>query len=83
VEKKYFITFIDDISRKCWMYFLKEKSEAFDIFKKYNVMVEKSMGYYVRALRSHIGGKYLSNKFKTYYEKQGVQRYLTTPYTPQ
>jgi hypothetical protein len=39
--KKYFITFIDDYFRKTWFYFLKEKSEAFKVFKKFKVMVEK------------------------------------------
>jgi GAG-pre-integrase domain len=34
-EKRYFITFIDDYTRKIWMYFLKEKSEAFETFKKF------------------------------------------------
>jgi transposase InsO family protein len=67
--KRYFITFIDDFSRKCWVYFLKEKSEAFEIFKKFKVMVEKSTGYYVRALRSDRGDEYLSNEFNTYCEK--------------
>jgi hypothetical protein len=42
-EKEYFITLIDDFSRKCWVYFLKEKFETFVIFKKYKVMVEKPM----------------------------------------
>jgi transposase InsO family protein len=66
--KRYFITFIDDFFRKCWVYFLKEKSEAFEIFKKFKVMVEKSTGYYVRALRSYIGGEHLSNEFNAYCE---------------
>jgi transposase InsO family protein len=81
--ERYFITFIDDFSRKCWVYFLKVKSEAFEIFKKFKIVVEKSTGYYVRALRSDRGGEYLSNEFNAYYEKQAIQRYLTTPYTPQ
>jgi hypothetical protein len=29
----YFLTFIDDYSRKTWVYFLKHKSETFDKFK--------------------------------------------------
>jgi Integrase core domain len=81
--KRYFITFIDDFFRKCWVYFLKEKSKAFEIFKKFKVMIEKSMGYYVRALKSDRGGEYLSNEFNAYYEKQGIRRYLTAHYTPQ
>ena len=32
-RKRYFITFIDDFLRKTWVYFLKEKSEAFEVFK--------------------------------------------------
>ena len=39
--KRYFITFIDDFSQKTWVYFLKEKSEAFEVLKKFKVMVEK------------------------------------------
>jgi len=30
---KYFITFVDDFSRKIWIYFVKEKSVAFEVFK--------------------------------------------------
>jgi len=40
--KRYFITFIDDLSRKthgCILF--QEKSEAFDVFKHFKVLVEK------------------------------------------
>ena len=30
---KYLVTFVDDYSRMCWLYFLKKKSEAFQTFK--------------------------------------------------
>ena len=33
-KNRYFLLFIDDFSRKTWVYFLKEKSDAFDVFKK-------------------------------------------------
>jgi len=29
----YYVTFIDDFSRKVWMYFMKQKSEVFGKFK--------------------------------------------------
>ncbi|KAL4289934.1 hypothetical protein GQ457_14G000710 [Hibiscus cannabinus] len=35
--KRYFISFVDDFSRKTWVYFLKEKSEAFEAFKMFKV----------------------------------------------
>nr|GEV46500.1 putative RNA-directed DNA polymerase [Tanacetum cinerariifolium] len=33
--KKYFLSFIDDYSRKGWVYFLTEKSQAFESFKDF------------------------------------------------
>ena len=39
---KYFLTFIDDCSRYCWVYFMKQKSEAFDTFKVFKSLVENT-----------------------------------------
>jgi transposase InsO family protein len=82
-EKEYFITFIDDYSRKCWVYFLEKKSVAFETFKKFKIMVEKAIGKKNRSLRSDRDGEYLSNQFKSYYENHEIHRFLTAPYTPQ
>ena len=38
---RYFVTFIDDYSRKVWVYFLKTKDEVFGRFKEWKTMVEK------------------------------------------
>ncbi|KAK8939155.1 hypothetical protein KSP39_PZI011327 [Platanthera zijinensis] len=32
---RYYITFTDDFSRKCWVYFLREKAEALEKFKEF------------------------------------------------
>nr|GEU81061.1 retrovirus-related Pol polyprotein from transposon TNT 1-94 [Tanacetum cinerariifolium] len=37
----YFILFIDDYSRKTWVYFLNEKSQVFEAFKKFKAMVKR------------------------------------------
>lgn len=34
-NKRYFISFIDDFSRKTWIYFLNENSDAFSVFKNF------------------------------------------------
>jgi len=31
---RYYVTFIDDFSRKIWVYFLKQKSKVFQKFKE-------------------------------------------------
>jgi transposase InsO family protein len=80
---EYFFTFIDDYSRKCWVYFLKKKSKLFEPFKKFKVMVEKMMEKNIRSLRSDRDSEYMSNEFKLYYENHEIRRFLTAPYIPQ
>ena len=36
----YYVSFIDDFSRKTWLYFLKKKSEFFGKFKEFKELVE-------------------------------------------
>jgi Integrase core domain/GAG-pre-integrase domain len=70
--RRYFITFIDDYSRKCWVYFLKKKSVAFETFKKFKIMIEKNIGTCIKSLRSDRGDEYLSNNFKKNCVEHGI-----------
>lgn len=51
-RKRYLITFIDDFSRKCWVYFLSKKTEAFGMFKNFKHFVEKESGALLCCLRT-------------------------------
>ncbi|GAB2283017.1 hypothetical protein Dimus_039573 [Dionaea muscipula] len=82
-EKRYFLTFIDYFSRKTWVYFLKEKSEAFDVFKKFKVAVQNEIGETIKALRSDRGEEFTSKAFNDYCQAYGIRRLLTAPYSPQ
>ena len=44
----YYVTFIDDSTRKLWVYFLKKKSEVFDTFRKWKAMVENEIGLKIK-----------------------------------
>ena len=48
--KRYFITFIDDYSRKTQVYILKEKSKDFNVFKSFKVCVEIETGRAIKNL---------------------------------
>ena len=37
---KYFVSFIDDYSRRCWEYPIKKKADVFSVFKAYKARVE-------------------------------------------
>ena len=56
----YFIKFIDDFSRRTWVYFLKNKPETFDKFVEFKALTEKECGNYVKVHRSKKGGEYSS-----------------------
>jgi hypothetical protein len=80
---KYFLTFIDDFSRRSWVYFLKLKSKFFDKFLAYKALVEKQLGHQIQRLRTYNGCEYVNNNFTSYDTTQGIQMQHIVPYTPQ
>lgn len=81
--KRYILCFIDDHSRKAWVYFIQEKSEAFNLFKVFKKKVEVETGRSIKCLRTDRGGEYTSLEFTDYCNTHGIRRQLTTAYTPQ
>ncbi|CAA0831536.1 Uncharacterized mitochondrial protein AtMg00300 [Striga hermonthica] len=79
----YYMTFVDDCTRKVWVYFLKRKSEAFDTFRRWRALVEKETGLEVKCLRSDNGGEYNSEAIKEYCADHGIRMQKTVPGTPQ
>jgi len=61
---KYFVIFIDDFSRKCWILFMWNKDETFSKFVEFMALVEKEIGNKVKTLRRDNGGEYVLNEFK-------------------
>ncbi|GJW07407.1 gag-pol polyprotein [Tanacetum coccineum] len=80
---KYFVSFIDDYSRRCWVYPIKKKSDMFEVFKVYKAWVELDSGKNIKYLRTDNGGKYTSDEFDTFCRQEGIKRQFTTAYTPQ
>ncbi|MCO5581903.1 hypothetical protein L7F22_035792 [Adiantum nelumboides] len=79
----YFVTFIDEFSRFCWVYPLKAKSDVFAIFQHYVSMVENETGCKIQTLRTDRGGEYMSGAFKDFLGKKGIKHQCTMPYRPQ
>eukprot|EP00253_Pinus_taeda_P023024 PITA_23024 len=80
---KYFLTFIDDFSRRTWVYFLKLKSEVFNTFLAFKAFVEKQSGHQILKLRTDNGGEYVKKTFINFCTENGIQMQHTVPYTPQ
>ena len=82
-HKKYFITFIDDCSRYCFVYLFKSKDEALHKFVIFKKEAETQTGCVLKRLRSNRGGEYTSNQFVEYCQSCGVIHKTIAPYSPQ
>nr|ABA94191.1 retrotransposon protein, putative, Ty1-copia subclass [Oryza sativa Japonica Group] len=81
--KRYFMTFIDDATRFCYVYLLKTKDEALDYFKIYKAEVENQLDRKIKRLRSDRGGEFFSNEFDLFCEEHGIIHERTPPYSPE
>ena len=81
----YCVTFIDDHSRKTWIYFLKSKKfeEVLQRFQEFKALVENQTRRRIRALRTDNKNEYTSKDFDEYCRQEGIRRQLTLPYTPE
>jgi transposase InsO family protein len=79
---KYFILLVDDYTRMTTVFFLKNKSEAFENFKIYKEMVENEMDSKIKCLRSYNGGEFISKKFMDYCSSHGIKRQFFVARTP-
>ena len=81
----YFVTFIDDYSRKTWIYFVKAKEfdEVLDRFKEFKALVENQTGRRIRVLCSNNGGEYTSGGLVDFCGDAGIKREFIVPYNPQ
>ena len=63
--KKYFITFIDDCIRYCYIYLLRSKKKVLEDFELFKTKVENQLRKRIKEIRSKRGGEYdaLVNKF--------------------
>ena len=67
-DSSYDLTFIDDFSRYCWVYFLKLKSEVFETLKVWKSLVENACGNKIKILRNTNGKDYLNKSFQNSFE---------------
>ena len=79
---KYYIVFINDYTRMCWIYFLRFKSAVAGVFFKFKNWIENQSGFRIQVLRSYNDKEYTLNEFDKFCEEVGIEHQLTTPYTP-
>ena len=71
-KHKYYVIFVDDFSRKCWIYFMQKKYQTFSKFCEFKALVEKYTGKHVKALKGENDGEYIFNEFNKFCSKEGI-----------
>ena len=80
---RYYVTFIDDSTRKVWVYFLKNKFDVFAIFKQWKADVKNQTSLSVKSLRTDNGGEYDNQEFKEFCAEKGIRMIKTVPGSPE
>eukprot|EP00253_Pinus_taeda_P008095 PITA_08095 len=78
----FYVTFIDDHSRKTRVYLLKSKDEVFSKFQEFKAEVLNFTERKIKTLRSDNGGEYTSKEVVAFCKEAGIKRELIVPYNP-
>ncbi|CAI7796680.1 unnamed protein product [Closterium sp. NIES-53] len=83
-HNRYFLAIVDDWNRLMWAYRLKQKDHSASMIREdWLPFVEKQAECVVKRIRTDLGGEFLGAETTAWLKKQGIQRELTTAYTPQ
>lgn len=80
---RYFLSFVDDFSRKVFVYPLKSKGEVFCKFIEFKQRYENETGETIKILRSDNGTEYVNTNFDRFFVKHGIKHERSAPYSPQ
>ena len=80
---RYFLSMVDDYSRKLWIFILKTKDEVQDYFKNWKTLIENQTGKKIKRFKTDNGLEFCSDFFTNYCRKAGIARHKTVVKTPQ
>jgi 5'-3' exoribonuclease 2 len=74
---RYFVSFIDDFSRRCWVYPIRRKADVLVASKTFKARVELESEKKIKCLRTDNGGEYTSDEFDNFCQYEGIERQFT------
>lgn len=80
---KYFLSIVDDCSRKVWTYPLKNKSGTLQKLRTWLKMVENQLNKKLKTLRTDNGLEFCNAEFDNFYKQREIMRYRTVKHTSQ
>ena len=80
---RYFLSIIDDFSRKTFIYVLQRKSEVFKYFKEFLAKVERQCNKKLKCIRTDNGMEFCSIEFEKFLRDRGIKMERTSTYSPE
>ncbi|KAM2231636.1 hypothetical protein ACFX1S_015876 [Malus domestica] len=80
---RYYVTFIDEYTRHCWLFPLINKSDVFATFVAFYSFVLTQFATAIQTLQSDGGGEYVSKAFQSFLLDKGITHHISCPHTPE
>ena len=80
---KYGFVIVDDFSRFTWVFFLQDKSEVQETFKKFARRAQNEFEVKIKRIRSDNGSEFKNTSIEKFLDEEGIKHEFSAPYTPQ
>src|SRR6266540_3696105 len=80
---KYGFVIVDDCSRFTWVFFLQDKSEVQETFKKFARRAQNEFEVKIKRIRSDNGSEFKNTSIEEFLDEEGIKHEFSAPYTPQ
>lgn len=77
---RYLLVFVDDYSRMVFAYFIKTKSDIYETFVRFQLLVENQLGKRIKCLRFKNRKDFYNEKFRAMFEKSGISHQTSTQF---
>ena len=81
--KHYAYVIVDDYSRFTWVFFLENKNNTLEAFRKFSKRIQNELGYKLVKIRSDQGGEFVNHDFEDFCDEYGITHNFSAPRTPQ
>jgi len=79
----YCLVVVDDYSRYTWVFFLHDKADTYDTFKKFFTRAENEFELKVKKVRSDNGSEFRNTRVEEWCDVKGIKHEFSTKYTPE
>ena len=80
---KYYVTFIYECTRYCWIFPINNKAVVCSIFVAFYQFVLNQFSISIKTLQSDGGGEYIGKQFQSFLVQKGITHQMSYPHTPE